>query len=162
MVGTFFASLDAPDFAEHLQSQMDTEIAQLERMQEWKANLATLDCKARYREKNRALLRHKQAMRRAIQHNAKPSWLTKDHERQILRLHEKAVDREFWTKIPHDVHHSVPLCAKCDETGEDIACGMHVPWNLEVLPREENLDLGALLDSKARFGFEDGDNSIPF
>lgn len=162
MIGAIFTSLKTSDFADHLRSQLDTETAQRERMQEWKANLATLDCKARYREKNRSLLRHKQAMRRAAEHNAIPPWLTKEHERRILRLHEKAVDREFWSKIPHDLHHSVPLCAKCDETGEDIACGMHVPWNLEVLPREENLNLGARFVGFGGFDADDGENNVPF
>ncbi|WP_353331632.1 hypothetical protein [Phaeobacter sp. NW0010-22] len=153
MIEAFFASLDASDFAEQLQSQLSIEVAQRQRMTEWKANLASMDRKARYRAKNRALLRHKQGMRRAAKLNAIPPWLTRNQERQILRLHEKAVELEFWSLIPHDLHHSSPLCGKSRASGDIAACGLHVPWNLEVLTREENLNLGARLE---------GDSSIPF
>lgn len=153
MIESFFASLGAPDLAEHVESQQNIETAQLERMREWRANLSSMDRKARYRAKNRALLRHKQGMRRAAELNAIPAWLTKNQERQILRLHEKAVEREFWSRIPHDVHHSVPLRGKDCNTGDDAACGLHVPWNLEVLTREENLQLGARLDEECSMPF---------
>ncbi|SFN49628.1 hypothetical protein SAMN04487859_103225 [Roseovarius lutimaris] len=153
MIEAFFASIDASDLAEHLQSQQGIETAQLVRMKEWQATLTSMERKARYRAKNRALLRHKQGMRRAAKLNAIPPWLTKTQERQILRLHEKAVEREFWSQIPHDLHHSSPLCGKSSASDDVAACGLHVPWNLEVLTREENLSLGARLD---------GDSSIPF
>lgn len=162
MIEAFFVSLDASDLAEHLQSQQDTEIAQLERMKKWKANLASMDRKARYRTKNRALLRHKQGMRRAAMLNAIPPWLTKSQELRILRRHEKAVEKEFWSQIPYDVHHSVPLCGKCSDTGEHTACGLHVPWNLQVLPREENQSIGTRFEHESGFDFYNGDNSRPF
>ena len=166
MIDNYFASIDASDLAEHLQEQQNIEIAQLEHMREWEAGLASMDRKTRYRAKNKALLRHKQAMRRAAMLNAVPPWLTQEQEQKILRLHEKAVEKEFWSKVPHDVHHSIPLCGKCNETNSTTVCGLHVPWNLEVIERKENLSIGAKFDSMGGFtsNLEHGDdgNSIPF
>lgn len=59
---------------------------------------------------------------------AVPSWLTADHAAQIDAIYREARARGAeW-----HVDHIVPLCGK-------NFCGLHVPWNLQVIPRAENL-----------------------
>lgn len=60
-----------------------------------------------------------------------PSWLTETHHRQIEYIYAQARDCRFVTGEPYEVDHIVPI------RGEHI-CGLHVPWNLQVLPADLN------------------------
>lgn len=100
---------------------------------------------ARYREKHRDKVRAGQ--RRWVKNNlpkvlarthkyqaAKlqrtPKWLTLEHYKQMQDIFVKAA--ELSKQIgPHEVDHIVPLC------GENVS-GLHVPWNLQILPMTEN------------------------
>lgn len=119
---------------------------------------------ARWRHRNREKLRRKQqlwraanpeysrlyaqqkpdvyaehaAFRRALLKQATPLWLTPEHRKQMRALHVKARRKKKATGIAHHVDHIIPLQAKFNGTGEQIACGLHVPWNLQVLPGPEN------------------------
>lgn len=67
------------------------------------------------------------ARRRARQLKATPSWLTQEHWQQIKEVYKsaKALNGTF------EVDHIIPL------QGETV-CGLHVPWNLQVLDRFSN------------------------
>lgn len=61
-----------------------------------------------------------------------PSWLTDDHWREINVLYLTARKKTEETGIVHHVDHIFPLRGK-------TVNGLHVPWNLQVLTRDENL-----------------------
>jgi hypothetical protein len=64
-----------------------------------------------------------------------PSWLTQDQLKQIEYTYALARDCKVTTGEPYEVDHIVPL------RGENV-CGLHVPWNLQVLPRDINAGKG--------------------
>lgn len=101
---------------------------------------------ARYREKNRERIRQKQRewvknnlpkvlarthKYQAAKLNATPKWLTQEHHKQIEILFIQAAELTKTTGIPHEVDHILPLCGK-------KVNGLHVPWNLQILPRSDN------------------------
>ena len=63
---------------------------------------------------------------------AKPAWLTKDQEKEILFYYSLAREVSSINGEMYHVDHIVPL------NGKNV-CGLHVPWNLQVLPSSENL-----------------------
>lgn len=60
-----------------------------------------------------------------------PSWLTKEHLRYIEEYYVLAQDLSWLSESPLEVDHIVPL------SGAEV-CGLHVPWNLQILTKEEN------------------------
>ena len=64
--------------------------------------------------------------------NATPPWLTAEHRKKIREKYLLAAEITKETGVPYVVDHMVPL------HGETV-CGLHVPWNLKVMTREENL-----------------------
>lgn len=67
------------------------------------------------------------ARQRAARRRATPRWLTPEQRREILEFYREARRRPgHW-----EVDHIVPL-------GGASVCGLHVPWNLQLLPRAEN------------------------
>jgi len=68
------------------------------------------------------------AERRATKAQATPEWADR---RAILEFFEKARKATLETGVPHEVDHIVPL------KGRGV-CGLHVPWNLRVITRDEN------------------------
>ena len=84
-----------------------------------------------FNEANRALVRSYKAKRRAAERKAAPPWLTDTHREQIAFFYIEADRLSTETGIPHEVDHIIPLQSGC-------ACGLHVPWNLRVITRDEN------------------------
>ena len=62
-----------------------------------------------------------------------PPWLTKAQHEEMADIYKQAKELEaiFFNRKFH-VDHIVPL------QGKDV-CGLHVPWNLQILTAEENL-----------------------
>ena len=96
-----------------------------------------------YREKINAYsrdyaktIRHKRsayAMKRYAQNKkCTPSWLTQEQHKQIEYLYWLAADLRSVTGQEYHVDHIVPI------QGENV-CGLHVPWNLQVLPSDVNI-----------------------
>jgi hypothetical protein len=82
-------------------------------------------------ERNRDLDRAKHAKRRSAKLSATPGWISKDHLSEIQSFYSMARDCEVVTGEPYHVDHIIPL------QGKNI-CGLHVPWNLQVLPSDIN------------------------
>lgn len=83
--------------------------------------------------------KHKKAAietkRRATKLKATPSWLTKEQLSQIEAIYWLARLQYELTDEKYHVDHIVPLKGK-------TVCGLHVPWNLQVLPAKENISKG--------------------
>lgn len=76
-------------------------------------------------------VRAKGARRRKSLIRATPHWLTAIQQAQIEEFYELAVAKQMQTGVMQDVDHIVPL------QGRDI-CGLHVPWNLQILTEFDN------------------------
>ena len=73
-----------------------------------------------------------EAKRRATKLKATPKWLSESHLLQIQCKYSLSKMLSKETGKLHHVDHIVPLKSK-------IVCGLHVPWNLRVIPALENL-----------------------
>jgi 5-methylcytosine-specific restriction endonuclease McrA len=92
--------------------------------------------KQKYRTKwakeNEVIIRAFTKARRRKHRLATPRWLTDTQFKDIRVIYEQAISLSRTTGIPYVVDHIVPL------QHEDV-CGLHVPWNLRVITRRENL-----------------------
>ena len=99
---------------------------------------------SKYKEsKRRTYLKHKHkflarnSLRRARLLAATPKWLTPEHLKQIQLMFLLSAALQRNTGKLYHVDHIVPLVAKVGNV--HVACGLHVPWNLQVVPAEQNL-----------------------
>ena len=76
--------------------------------------------------------RQKAVLRKGSVKQATPPWLTKEHKKLISDLYLHAEDCFVTSGEQYQVDHIVPL------KGKDV-CGLHVPWNLQILPSDLNL-----------------------
>lgn len=88
--------------------------------------------KDKHKSKNPDLYRAYVSFRRRRFRDATPKWLTKEHKRAIRQLYIDAMTVSRVTGVPYVVDHFIPLL------GSTVS-GLHVPWNLRVITREENL-----------------------
>jgi len=108
---------------------------------------AKLRGQRKYREKNREALNKKHSEYKKANrhiHNAQwyryytkkkkscPDWLTEEQHKQIQDIYQHARDCELVSGEKYHVDHIIPL------QGENIS-GLHVPWNLQVLPADINI-----------------------
>lgn len=86
----------------------------------------------RWRKANTHMITHYAAKRRASRVERTPKWLTAIHHGQIQAFYfcAQVVSKE--TGVLHHVDHIVPLRGK-------TVSGLHVPWNLQIIPAIENL-----------------------
>jgi len=80
---------------------------------------------------NRASVNYNSGMRRAARRNATPKWLTESMRAEIKAFYQEAARRTLEEGVRYSVDHIVPL------RGKNV-CGLHVPWNLQVITLEEN------------------------
>jgi hypothetical protein len=97
------------------------------------------EIRRKYVDKNKEKARARLAKRRSLKIKATPSWLTEEQLSDIKLAYEVAVELEKKTGIKYHVDHIVPL------RGKNV-CGLHVPWNLQAIPAEENLRKSNKLD----------------
>lgn len=94
---------------------------------------------AKYRrenkEKRRVIKAVCQNARRVSQISRTPAWLTQADKMLIKARYSEARWMTQRTGIKHHVDHIVPLLSK-------TVCGLHVPWNLRVIPARENAKKG--------------------
>ena len=81
---------------------------------------------------NPDLVRADTKHRRDKHKHATPRWLTTEQRNQIRQFYLDAMTTTRVTGVPYVVDHIVPL------RGKDV-CGLHVPWNLQVITRADNL-----------------------
>lgn len=72
------------------------------------------------------------AKRRASKSNRTPEWLSKDHLWMLREIYSLRALRQKMTGIKWHVDHVVPL------RGKNVS-GLHVPWNLQIIPAVENI-----------------------
>lgn len=102
----------------------------LERNRLWR--LRNPDYNRRYYKLYRDKVLSYVSARSAAKINATPSWLTQQNLTDIESVYALARDCELVSGEKYHVDHIVPL------RGETV-CGLHVPWNLQVLPSDINL-----------------------
>jgi 5-methylcytosine-specific restriction endonuclease McrA len=88
--------------------------------------------KKKYKQANPDLYRELVSLRRRRFRDATPKWLSPEQRMEIRLKYRLAIAMSRATGIRHAVDHEVPI------QGEDV-CGLHVPWNLQVITQEENL-----------------------
>ncbi len=72
------------------------------------------------------------AQRRARKLQATPPWLTKEHIEEMRQIYRLSQEKTKTEGTRYHVDHIVPL------QGENV-CGLHVPWNLQVITATENI-----------------------
>jgi len=78
-----------------------------------------------HRIDNHAYYTAKSNERRARKLNATPKWLTAEHHQQIIAIYKEGKEKGM------HVDHDIPLLGK-------TVCGLHVPWNLQLLTPADN------------------------
>lgn len=96
---------------------------------------------AEHYQKNKQSYYSRVAARRARKQNAMPDWLTKEHLQQIKNIYAEAQRLQLETGEKYHVDHIYPLVGKTKVDGKwiQVACGLHVPWNLQAIPAKQNL-----------------------
>ena len=85
-----------------------------------------------WKERNTIWVRADTKARRRKHREATPPWLSREQKAQIRELYKIAITMTKTTGEQYVVDHIVPLRS-------EVVCGLHVPWNLRVIPRQENL-----------------------
>lgn len=84
-----------------------------------------------YRKNNLAKHASYQKNRETIKIKASPSWLTKEQYKEMEEFYFLAKELAWLSEEPLEVDHIVPIKGK-------TVCGLHVPWNLQILPKSLN------------------------
>lgn len=90
---------------------------------------------AKMRKKHAAKKLADMAKRRHLKDSRTPKWLSKADLKEIISFYTLAKDIAWLSNEPLHVDHIIPL------RGKNVS-GLHVPWNLQILPRTMNLEKG--------------------
>lgn len=102
----------------------------------YQQNLEKERNRSKEKYQNNTLYYHvKSANRRALKLNRTPKWLTSQQKAEIKEWYNAARTLSRECGRPFHVDHIVPI------KGKNVS-GLHVPWNLQILPAEENLKKG--------------------
>jgi 5-methylcytosine-specific restriction endonuclease McrA len=88
-----------------------------------------------WRKRNPHRVREMAMRRHAAKRQATPPWLAAEQNAAILAFYEAAVLLQIHTGVSYEVDHIVPLRGK-------MVCGLHVPWNLQILTKRQNCRKG--------------------
>ena len=110
-----------------------------------RAQARTDEDKRRYKKNHKInnpdMYKEMTSMRRRRFRDATPKWLTDVQKMEIRLKYRLAIELSRATGERHAVDHIIPL------HGETV-CGLHVPWNLQVLTQKDNLlKYNKLIDS---------------
>lgn len=75
---------------------------------------------------------NKTAKRRCSKLDRTPKWLSKDDSSKIRSIYKMCKLISKKTGLEHHVDHIIPLIS-------DKVSGLHVPWNLQIITKEQNL-----------------------
>ena len=85
----------------------------------------------------------KSARQYAAKTKAAPAWLTPNQNREIANCYALAKSIEKISGVEMNVDHIIPLRGK-------TVCGLHVPWNLQILSKADNIRKGNKLIAKEK------------
>lgn len=88
-----------------------------------------------YKVNNKDIINACNALRRASKNDATPQWLDKEQLSEMRAIYKSCQEISKETGIQHHVDHIIPLVSS-------TVCGLHVPWNLQIITSEENLSKG--------------------
>ena len=111
-----------------------------------RAQARTDEDKRRYKKNHKInnpdMYKEMTSLRRRRFRDATPKWLTDAQKMEIRLKYRLAIELSRATGERHAVDHIIPL------HGETV-CGLHVPWNLQVLTQKDNpLKYNKLIDSQ--------------
>ena len=78
--------------------------------------------------------------KKAIKAQRMPKWLNSVQLAEIDQFYKDSAYLTNYTKTPMNVDHIVPL------RGKNVS-GLHVPWNLQIIPANENFRKGNKFDT---------------
>ena len=96
---------------------------------------------------NKAAYLHYSKMRKLRIAKASPPWLTQQMIDDIKNIYLESRKITDQSGILHEVDHIVPL------NGESV-CGLHVPWNLRIITKDENISKFNSLDQSLALDYK--------
>ena len=91
-----------------------------------------LESNTRWRKENPLKAQMNWANYRYRKYRAMPSWLTKEDKADIAEVYKECKQTTEETGVQHHVDHIIPI------HGKNVS-GLHVAWNLQVVPASYNL-----------------------
>lgn len=115
------------------------KVAEEQRRSYRKHRKVRLEKSKEYQKNNPEKVTARNAKRKASKLQATPPWLTVEQLKEIESFYWLCKDLRAITGEEYHVDHIVPLQSK-------TVCGLHVPWNLQVLPWDINISKGIKYD----------------
>ena len=85
-----------------------------------------------WQKKNPGKIRARNSFRRKKVKAATPKWVDK---KEIVNIYVQAAEMQKKEGKEYHVDHIVPIT-------NELVCGLHVPWNLQIIPAQDNLSKG--------------------